>query len=205
MLASATREEPVYGLVLCGGESRRMGRDKAQVEFGGRTLLERAFATLESVCDEVWLASGPAPRYVALGRREVLDHRPAGSGPLAGVEAGLWALRARAEEGWLVALACDMPGVDEPLVRGLLQRAGDERLDLLCLASERGPEPLAGVWSGRMLESVRAALDAGDAKMTAPARFATRLGAAPRVGWQPAEERTIRNLNTPADLEGARP
>lgn len=203
MLRGASGDEPVLGLVLCGGESRRMGRDKARVELGGRTLLERAFGVLEPLCDEVLLASGPAPRYLEFGRQEVLDRRPPGSGALAGIEAGLWSLRGRAAQGWLLVLACDMPGVDTALLGRLLGRARAERLDLVLLESERGPEPLAGVWSAVLLESVRASLDAGEAKLTAPLGFAAHGGSLPRVGWERVELARVRNLNTPADLEGA--
>lgn len=204
MRRGASGDGPVLGLVLCGGESRRMGRDKARVELGGRTLLERACGVLEPLCDEVLLASGPVPRYLEFGRLEVLDRRASGSGALAGVEAGLWTLRGRAADGWLLVLACDMPGVEEQLLARLLARARAEALDLLLLESERGPEPLAGVWSAAMLESVRAALDAGEAKMTAPERFATRRGTRPVCGRERVELACVRNLNTPADLEGAR-
>jgi molybdenum cofactor guanylyltransferase len=206
MLARATRDAPVCGLVLCGGQSQRMGQDKALLELGGRSLLERALAELEPVCEEVWLASGPAPRYVRLGRREVLDRRPRGSGPLAALEAGLCELRARGERGWLALLACDMPGADRELFRELLARAQGEQLDLAGLCGARGQEPLAAVYSAALLESVRAALDAGERRMNSPARFAARHGALPRCAWiERPDGPCFRNLNTPADLEAARP
>jgi molybdopterin-guanine dinucleotide biosynthesis protein A len=205
MLAPATRDAPVFGLVLCGGESQRMGRDKALLELRGRSLLEGAIAELEPLCQEVWLASGPAPRYLHLGRLEILDRRPRGTGPLAALEAGLVALRARCERGWLALLACDMPGAGTTLYRELMQRAEREQLDLCGLSGERGQEPLAAVYSADLLESVSAALDAGERKMTSPARFPARHGALPRCAWQARSEPALfRNLNTPADLEAAR-
>ena len=205
MLARAPRDVPVCGLVLCGGESQRMGRDKALLDLGGRSLLERAIAELEPVCDEVWLASGPAPRYVALGRCELQDRRPRGSGPLAALEAGLWALRARSERGYLVLLACDMPGATSALFRELLARAAQENLDVAGLSGARGPEPLAAVYSAALLESVVAALDSGERKMTSPAAFPARHGALPRCAWMERPDGPLfRNLNTPADLEAAR-
>ena len=205
MLDPATADAPVYGLVLCGGESRRMGRDKALLELRGRSLLERAIGELAPVCREVWLGSGSEPRYLALGRLEVLDRRPRGSGPLAALEAGLALLRARGEHGWLALLACDMPGAGSALFRELLARARADGLDACGLAGERGPEPLAAVYSGALLESVRAALDAGQFKMTSPERFPARHGALPRVAWLAHEEpQLFRNLNTPAELEAAR-
>jgi len=205
MLAPATLDAPVFGLVLCGGESRRMGRDKALLELRGRSLLEGAIAALEPLCREVWLASGPEPRYLQLGRLEILDRRARGTGPLAALEAGLMALRARSERGWLLLLACDMPGAEPALFRELLARAQRENLELCGLCSERGPEPLAAVYSADLLESVSAALDAGERKMTSHERFPARHAALPRIAWQAHEEPALfRNLNTMADLEAAR-
>lgn len=205
MLAPATAPVPVFGLVLCGGESQRMGRDKALLELRGRSLLEGALAELEPLCEEVWLASGPSPRYLQLGRLELLDRRPRGTGPLAALEAGLVALRGRCERGWLLLLACDMPGACTALFRELLERAAREGLDLCGLAGERGPEPLACVYSSDLLESVQAALESGERRMSSPERFPARHGALPRCAWQArAEPALFRNLNTPADLEAAR-
>jgi len=205
MLAPATHDAPVYGLVLCGGESQRMGRDKALLDLRGRSLLEGAIAALEPLCREVWLASGPAPRYLQLGRLEILDRRPRGSGPLAALEAGLGMLRARCERGWLLLLACDMPGVTTGLYRELLAHAQREGLDLVGLAGARGPEPLAAVYSAAMLESVRAALDSGERKMTSHERFPASHGALPRLAWQShGESKLFFNLNTPAELAEAR-
>jgi molybdopterin-guanine dinucleotide biosynthesis protein A len=205
MLAPATADAPVFGLVLCGGESQRMGRDKALLELRGRSLLERAIGELEPICREVWLASGPSPRYLQLGRLEILDRRARGTGPLAALEAGLVALRAQSERGWLALLACDMPGAGTALFRELLARVQREDLDACGLSGARGPEPLAAVYSAALLESVGAALDAGERKMTSPERFPARHGALPRYAWNArAEAELFRNLNTPAELEAAR-
>ncbi|MBK7644027.1 MAG: molybdenum cofactor guanylyltransferase [Planctomycetes bacterium] len=205
MLAPATREAPLFGLVLCGGESQRMGSDKALLPLEGRSLLERAIACLEPVCEEVWLGSGPSPRYVALGHRELLDRRKRGSGPLAALEAGLFELRARGRGGYLALLACDMPGASTALVRELARRAQSEDLDRCALAGERGLEPLCAVYSDALLESVRAALDAGDPRMSAIEGFPARHAALPRCATlASADPLVFRNLNTPAELEAAR-
>jgi len=205
MLAPALRDAPLFGLVLCGGESQRMGRDKALLPLHGRSLLEGALAVLEPLCEEVWFASGPVPRYVALGRLELCDRRPRGSGPLAALEAGLIALRARGRGGYLALLACDMPGASSALFRELAARAQSEGLDRCALAGARGLEPLCAVYSDALLENVTAALDAGDFRMRALERFPARHGALPRCAeLELSDSALFRNLNTPADLEAAR-
>jgi len=76
------------GLVLCGGESRRMGRDKALLVLDGETLVLRVARTLAEVADQVLLAPGTVGRLGVTGYPEVADD-PVGAGPLAGMAAGL--------------------------------------------------------------------------------------------------------------------
>ena len=53
---SGTVAPTLFGAVFCGGESRRMGRDKARIELRGRSLLQRAIDSLSPACASVWLA-----------------------------------------------------------------------------------------------------------------------------------------------------
>jgi molybdopterin-guanine dinucleotide biosynthesis protein A len=178
-----------------------MGRDKARVVLDGRPLLERAVATLAAVCCDVRLACGAAPRYAELGLPLVLD-RGADLGPLAGLEAGLAEARA-AGRAWVVALACDMPGVDADVLRDLLAEARVRGLDACFLEGPRGVEPLCGAWRSDLVESVAAALDAGERRVIAFERYPT-AGAPPRVGTlRLARELSVANLNTPDDVATA--
>jgi molybdopterin-guanine dinucleotide biosynthesis protein A len=184
------------GVVLCGGRSLRMGRDKSLLEIGGRTLLERAIAVLEGIgreaASEVLLACGPAERYADLGRPLVLDAYPDG-GPLAGIEAGL----ARARTEWIAALACDMPRAEPSIFDALLERAERDGLDVCFLRTDRGVEPLCAVYRKTCLAPIRAALETGERKVVSFLRFEPR----PKVGELELEEGLAVNLNTPAEFE----
>jgi molybdopterin-guanine dinucleotide biosynthesis protein A len=204
----------VLGVVLCGGASRRMGRDKAELVVEGRTLLERAAATLASVAHEVVLACGPEPRYAHRGLELVLDRVP-GGGPLAGLEAGLARLAERGDgserpehpqcpqsNGWLVALACDMPRADARVLALLLERARARDLDVCLLASPDGLEPLCAVYRASCLEPVRAALAAGERRMVAfHGRVAVGVLHTDELAPLGAElAGSAANLNTPEEL-----
>lgn len=144
-------------VVLCGGTSRRMGRDKALLRIGPGTLLERAVELVEPLVGEVVLACGPEPRYGELGRRLALDGIPDG-GPLTGLAAGLAAARTE----WVLALACDMPGLERGLLEGLLAAAA-EGVDVVAFADGRGDEPLCALYRPKSaLPRVWAALAAGE-------------------------------------------
>jgi molybdopterin-guanine dinucleotide biosynthesis protein A len=176
-----------------------MGRDKALIVHGGRTLLERAVSELAAVSQPVMLACGSQPRYAELGLPLALD-REGGLGPLAGLEAGLSA----AGEGWVLCLACDMPGAGGALLRALVARARAARCDAALLSSARGVEPLCGVYHTRLLGPVRAALAAGERKMTSLFAHPLPDGRLPRLlavdAGEFGAEGALWNLNAPADL-----
>jgi molybdopterin-guanine dinucleotide biosynthesis protein A len=196
----------VSGLVLCGGASVRMGRDKARLSLGDATLLERAIAILRAVTDDVRLACGPTERYAEHGLPLSLDRFDKG-GPLAGLERGL----ADAPEGLVAVLAVDMPCVEPRLLAALIERAREGDLDVALLCSDTGLEPLCSVWSTRMSAAAKRALSSSRHRIVAA--FEERLddGSLPRVAAFQADELlpacnadVARNVNTPEDLESLR-
>lgn len=109
----------VAGLLLTGGASRRLGRDKAEIVVAGERLADRAARVLSAVCMPA-LEIGPGVTGL-----EALREQPAGSGPLAALVAGGTALRARGHTGHIVLLAVDLPFVGPPLLRLLADWPGD--------------------------------------------------------------------------------
>ncbi|HMF04225.1 MAG TPA: NTP transferase domain-containing protein [Acidimicrobiia bacterium] len=103
------------GLLLTGGSSRRMGRDKAELVIAGERLADRTARALAAVCDPV-LEVGPGRTGL-----DAVDDAPAAgaarSGPLAALVVGAAALRAREYGGAVVLLGVDLPFVSEPLLR----------------------------------------------------------------------------------------
>ncbi|MCP3917419.1 MAG: molybdenum cofactor guanylyltransferase [bacterium] len=209
--APAPARTAVTGLLLCGGASSRMGRDKATLEFAGTSLLERALATLDGLCGKTVLACGATPRYAELERPLVLDEIEAG-GPLAGLAAGLAAARTE----WTLALACDMPAVDGAFLSRLLGVAASSDADVTIYQGERGPEPTCAVYRHTCLDPVRSALARGERRMVAFWTEPSGDGARPLRVTPVALERCrtdeegltrgdpLLNVNTPADLGRAR-
>lgn len=105
--------EPLDGVVLAGGRSRRLGVDKATLAFGRRPLLQVVVERLGLVCREVVVARGEETRGRArLEARFVPDLFAGGQGPLAGLHAGLKA----AETDFALVVACDMPFLNPDLL-----------------------------------------------------------------------------------------
>jgi molybdopterin-guanine dinucleotide biosynthesis protein A len=100
----------VAGLLLTGGASRRMGRDKAELVVAGERLADRAARVLTAVCDPV-LEVGPG----ASSLRAVSDDSPR-AGPLAALVSGSAALRADGHDGSVILLGVDLPFIGVPLL-----------------------------------------------------------------------------------------
>ncbi len=193
----------VIGVVLCGGESRRMGADKADLKVGDRALVDHTITTLEGVCHEVVLACGAEPRYEERSLRLVLDS-DGGRGPLEGIAASLEATGAE----WAAVLACDLPRVLPEVPEALLVRAQSEQLDACLFQSRRGREPLIAVYRRSSLPAMREALAEGLRRVDSFHGFAGVGGAPLKIGSLREAELSSRarsvdvahNLNTPADL-----
>lgn len=179
------------GVVLAGGASRRMGRDKAALAVDGETLAARAARRLLGVCTRVAVADGG--RGLVPGLPSLRD--APGPGPAAGILGA-----ALAWPGYpLLVLACDLPRVSEALLRELASRAqggetdesGDP--DWVVPRWERGLEPLCALYRPAALAALAAAVERG---VAAPHRLAEAAGLRVRF----LEGESLRQFGQPADL-----
>lgn len=134
--------DQVTAVVLCGGASTRMGRDKATLvpaDGDPRMLGERVLDALRNVAAHALVSGSPLPGVDV----PAIPDTYAAAGPLAGVAAALAAVRT----DYAVVAACDMPSIVPPLLAHLLQRL-QQSPDLLCVLCEgdRGLEPLLSAW-----------------------------------------------------------
>lgn len=183
------------GLILAGGRSSRMGRDKAGLVLpNGSTLIERQAALLKSVGVATLFvsirpgAAGPLPE--AIGVQDTM----AEAGPLAGVAAGLRA----APAGLVIVLAVDMPAVEEAHLRRLIELATPGRGVVPMQAGQC--EPLAAIYPAALADSAEAALREGMRAVHAWARAEAERGRL--LLWEaPADwSGVFRSWNTPEDI-----
>jgi molybdopterin-guanine dinucleotide biosynthesis protein A len=183
----------VAGVVLCGGASRRMGSDKALLDFDGERLVDRAVRRLAELAEPVLLACGG--RALTVPGCASVDDAVAGAGPLAGIVGGL----RRSPSILLAVVAVDMPWFDVELLAQMVVLWNGE--DALVPHSPSGPEPLHALYAGAALPAMERALQRGDLRMH---DVLDQL----RVGYIAAEavigvDRAARfatNLNRPDDL-----
>lgn len=152
-----------FGLVLAGGLARRMGGgDKARIEIGGVTILDRVLATLSGqVQGMVINANGDPKRFADTGLDVVPDSVPDFAGPLAGILAGLDYLAAQ-NNGieWLLSVPGDCPFLPDDMVERLheARRKMGAGVPLACARSGEWRHPVVGLWSLALREDLRKAL-----------------------------------------------
>ena len=142
----------VVGLLLAGGQSRRMGGgDKALRMLGGTTLLERVIERLRPQVDALVLnANGDPSRFARFALPVVPDSIPGFAGPLAGVLAGLdWAAAQGPDYMYIVSVATDAPFLPDDLVMRLTNGLMEAGADLACAPSGGRAHPVFGQWPAR--------------------------------------------------------
>jgi len=185
-------DKPVFGLVLTGGKSRRMGRDKALLERDGQPQLKYIVGVLEACVDKVYVSmrSEQANDEVRSQYAQIVD-RFDNLGPVAGI---LSALLERPEADWLV-VACDLPNIDERTIRYLLSHRHDERPFTAFSSSHDGlPEPLCAVYRSGCAELMQRFVDEG---INCPRKILMRSET--ELLQQP-DPRSLDNVNTLDDL-----
>ena len=183
-------------VILAGGQSRRMGRDKLKLTVEGEPLLLRTVRRFSAVFPGVLVSTASPERYPELGDIRVYDRYP-GAGPLAGLHA---ALTAAGEDVFLVG--GDMPFADPEKAMKLIDLCGD--CDACVLTDEAGRwEPLFGYYRYAVLEKAEALLESGQNRM-AGLLSALKVREVRLAELGGGAESILRNLNKPEDYEKLR-
>lgn len=184
--------KPLYGLVLAGGQSRRMGQDKALLVRDGRSQLSHVAGLLDAHTDKLFVSARRDQQAdPERNRFETIIDKYDEIGPLAGI---LSALEDHPDCNWLV-VACDLPNID------------DETLDFLVAHHDTGkpftayrssyddlPEPLCAIYTSGCAEIIRRFVEEG---ITCPRKILIRSDTSLLQQPNPT---ALDNINTPEDL-----
>jgi molybdopterin-guanine dinucleotide biosynthesis protein A len=187
--------EPIYGLILAGGASKRMHRDKAALQYQGKTQLERAFELAGRHVDRVFVSlRADQTSDPARARRPMIVDSIEGEGPIVGIRS---ALAAHPEVAWLV-LACDLPFLSDAAIEELLRRRDPSALATAYKSAHDGlPEPLCAIWEPA---AARPLADYQAAGSDCPRKFLIRHCA--HLIDLP-DPRALDNVNTPEEYSRA--
>ena len=186
---------PVYGLILAGGSSSRMKRDKAALLYQGKSQLDRAFELALKQVSRVFVsvrasqADDPSRAH-----RPLIIDSVAGEGPIVGIRS---ALAAHPEAAWLV-LACDLPFLRDATLERLMALRDASVFATAYRSSHDGlPEPLCAIWEPRAGAAL-AEHEAGGGHC--PRKFLMRH--AVRL-LEPIDRQALDNVNTPEEYAQA--
>jgi len=182
-------------VILAGGQSRRMGRDKAFLQVdGGQSLLARQIEIIRHAgAAEIYISGRADTDYSAFGCRVLPDRYP-DVGPLAGIEAALNA----ATHPLLLVLAVDLPRMSASCLRRLLAGCTEERGGIPCLHGQA--EPLAAVYPRATQVLAAAQIRAGENAVRAFAEQCVEAGLARWEEFSADAAPCFDNWNNPCDL-----
>jgi molybdopterin-guanine dinucleotide biosynthesis protein A len=179
--------------IQAGGQSSRMGEDKALKPFLGRPLITRVVDRLQPIADELIVTTNRPADYAFLRLPLFLDLKP-GRGALGGLHTAI----ASAKSPLVAVVACDMPFASAPLLETAARLLVEENADVVIPRSAEGLEPLHAVYRrAACLPAIEAAIDADQWKV---------------VAWFPQvkvlklavdDERPFWNVNTPEEFAEA--
>jgi molybdopterin-guanine dinucleotide biosynthesis protein A len=186
---------PLYGLILAGGSSFRMHRDKAALRYRGKGQLERAFELASRYVSMVFVSVRADQTTDPMrAQHPMIVDSVAGEGPIVGIRS---ALAAYPHVAWMV-LACDLPFLSDAVLSQLLRERNAAGLATAFRSAHDGlPEPLCAVWepaAGPLLQSYQ---DEGGA---CPRKFLIRH-AVPLL--EPLDRHALDNVNTPEEYAQA--
>ncbi|GBQ11359.1 molybdenum cofactor guanylyltransferase [Komagataeibacter rhaeticus] len=188
----------LYGLVLAGGASRRMGQDKAALPYGGRPQLARAFDLLGRHVRRCFVSIRPDQGHDPLRASYpcIVDRKGMGEkldgGPMLGV---LSAHAAYPDVAWLV-VACDLPMLDDRTLATLVDERNAD-MDATAYLSEGDglPEPLCTIWEPAMLASLQ------EHAACRKIRLRQMLASSPVRFLAPPGTGALENVNSPDERD----
>jgi molybdopterin-guanine dinucleotide biosynthesis protein A len=185
----------VTAFVLAGGQSSRMGSDKALLPWGDETLLTRALATAQAVCSRTVIC-GPRSPYAKFG--ELIEDAQTGRGPLAGIHSALHATKTDLN----LILSVDLPLMQAQFLAWLLQQA-DSGGQMITAPEALGLlQPLCAIYHRQVRDTVDAALAEGDLKVTRLfRRVPTRIIGEHQIRAAGFDPSIFANVNTPGEYE----
>lgn len=191
----------IAGIVLCGGQSKRMGRPKAWLPFAGELMLPRVVRLLREVVSPIIVVAAPEQDVPPLPDEiRIVRDDEKGRGPLQGLAAGLAALPQTADGAYLTS--CDVPFLQTVFVRRLVQLLGEHRICVPRVGDFH--HPLAAVYRTDVLPTVNQLLAENRLRpFFLFEKVPTRVVEAKELADEDPTFQTLRNLNTPEEYEAA--
>jgi molybdenum cofactor guanylyltransferase len=192
----------VGSIVLAGGKSSRLGRDKASVELGGQTLLQRSISNLEFLGSDIVVVAAPDQRLPEVNssvKLTIVRDITSGKGPLVGIYSGL--LNLKYDYGFIAA--CDMPFIKPKLIKTMIELVPG--YDVVMPKRAEGFEPLHSIYSRNCIGPIETLFGLNRYKVDSLlARVKVRYLEEKEISQDDPDGMSFFNINTVADLVTAR-
>ncbi len=184
-------------IILAGGKNARMGREKAYLRIGERTIIEEQSDTLGRIFDEIIIVANSQNYFKNIDVKVVTDIVP-DSGPLGGLYSGL----AVSSNIHSFLIACDMPFINLHLIDYMIKQIGEN--DIVIPLSSKGIETLFAVYSLNCLETIRRQIEFRNLKLLDILNFfKVRYISQEEIEKFDPKEFSFFNVNSPKDYEEA--
>ncbi len=192
------QKSEVTGIILAGGKSSRMGRDKGLCEFNGKALVEYAIETLRPLCGNLIISANYYPEKYSRYNIPVLADEIKNIGPMGGIYT---CLKVSKTEHNLI-LSCDTPFVGTLLLKHLLKNVGKEQI-ITPAHHKFLVEPLSAYYATNVLNEIEKSIDDGDYKLINLFKK-VKFKSVPVDGFFSFyNENSFLNINRPEDLAAA--
>ncbi len=206
------------GVILAGGESRRMGVDKASLDFGGEAMLVRVARVLSAICSPIVVVAAPgqvlpAMPQISAGVIDVVHDRQSGRGPMEGLSVGLARVAALAmgqgnggeefaEDFAALVTTCDAPLITAAFVSRLLEFVDWESFDAAVPIDEVRRYPLSAIYGPAALPVIEQRVQAGKLKVIDMLdEIRTRFVDSSELRTADPELLSLLNINSPEEYE----
>ncbi|QGY43282.1 NTP transferase domain-containing protein [Maribellus comscasis] len=180
------------GIILAGGKSSRMGKDKALLELKEQTLLQRAIHFCQSFCDEILISSNSLEHEVE--GIQIVSDEISDCGPIGGIYSCL----KKSKNDWNFVISVDAPFVEMDFVSFLV--AQKDSFDAVVPVHKNGREPLIALYHKKLLPVIETRLITGDYKMQFLLQK-VHTNYIDAKGWIKKYPRLFFNINYPEDLK----
>lgn len=187
----------IYGLVLAGGKSQRMGKDKGSIEWFGKPQRYFLVDLLANYCDEVYISCRPDQADDIKPHSQVIIDRGENMDSYGAI---MSALIEYPDKAWLV-VACDMPFIDSKSIENLIKNRDPKKMATAYFNPENGlPEPMLAVWEPKSFERLKELSKQG---IYCPRKALIKSKEDVKL-IKPLHERSIINVNTLEDADKAK-
>jgi len=146
-------------VILAGGESRRMGQNKALLPVRGEPMIQRVLRTCEEVMDYQVVVSNEEPSLYEFLQKPIISDRYMGKGPLAGLETAMFEF----DEEWYLLAPCDSPFLSPDVYNELISHRTGQ--DIIIPVFQGREHPLHGLYHTRCYNTIKHQLETGSLRM----------------------------------------